>query len=193
MTKRLPLVLLTLALLAAACGGDDGGSSSSDNNNTTSSSAGGVVETTAAPLPGELACEDLITVDEAAELFGEPAMLDIEASSGLTAGTGSCVFSSIEDPEDLEDLTSYLLQVQVYQSASYFAPEMIDPDAEHIEGIGNDAYVSEQLGVSTAFVDGDLVAFVTYSIIDLSGTGPDSWAQKDQVVDLLRLVHDRLT
>lgn len=47
--------------------------------------------------------------------------------------------------------------------------------------------------MSTAFVDGDLVGFVTYSVIDLSGEAPAASTKQDQVIGLLRIVHDRLT
>lgn len=190
MFKRLIIAIAALALLAAACGDDDSSSTTTPGSTT---GAGGEATTTAA-APGGFTCETLITVDEAATLFGEPATFDAESSEGIAGlDVGTCLYGSIEDENDLEDLTSHLLQVQVYRGAQYYAPEMVAPDAEHIEGIGDDAYLSAQLGVSTAFIDGDLVGFVSYSVIDLSGEAPDASTKRAQVIELLRLVHDRLT
>jgi hypothetical protein len=62
---------------------------------------------------------------------------------------------------------------------------------EPITGIGDEAFFSPQLGVSTGFRDGDVVAIVTFSVIG-DGSAPDALTKKDQVIDLLRLVHDRL-
>ena len=64
-------------------------------------------------------------------------------------------------------------------------------DVEPIEGIGDDAFFSPELGASTGFRDGDRVAFLTFSVIG-TGDAPDSITKKDQVIALLRLVHDRV-
>jgi hypothetical protein len=190
MLKRLIITIAALALLVAACGDDDSASTTAPGGTT---AAGGEATTTTAPSGG-FSCGTLVTVEEAAALFGEPAVFDAEASQDIAGvDAGSCVYSSIEDETDLEDLTSHLLQVQVYRGAEFYAPDMVAPDAEHIEGIGDDAYVSGQLGVSTAFIDGDLVGFVSYSVIDLSGEAPDASTKEDQVIELLRIIHDRLT
>jgi len=204
MFRRLIIAIAVLALLLTACGDDEvsptttpGGTTGAGGEVTTSAggtTGAGEETTTTAVAAGEITCATLVTLDEAAALFGEPAMFDAEASqdiAGLDAGT--CVYSSIEDEADLEDMTSHLLQVQVYRGAEFYAPDMVAPDAQPIEGIGEDAYVSEQLGVSTGFVDGDLVGFVTYSVIDLSGEAPEASTKQAQVIELLRLMHDRLT
>jgi hypothetical protein len=202
MFRRFIIAIATLALLATACGDDASvfttgpGGAGNESISTTASGgttgAGGEATTTAAS--GDFTCATLVTLDEAAALFGEPAMFDAEASQDLSGlGAGTCVYSSIEDENNLEDMTSLLLQVQVYRGAEFYQPDVVAPDAEPIEGIGDNAYVSQQLGVSTGFVDGDLVGFVTYSVIDLSGEAPTASTRQDQVIELLRLVHDRLT
>jgi hypothetical protein len=79
----------------------------------------------------------------------------------------------------------------VYRGEEYYAPEISFDEVETIEGIGDDAFFSPQLGVSTGFRDGDRVAFVTFSVIGM-GDAPDSITKKDQVIAILRLVHDRV-
>jgi hypothetical protein len=133
-----------------------------------------------------------MSLDDVAALFGEPAVFDAESSEEEpAAGTVSCVWSSEESPDDLEDLQVQLFQIQVYRGAEYYAPEISFGEFEEIEGIGDAAFFSPQLGVSTGFKDGDRVAFVTFSVIGM-GDAPDSITKKDQVIALLRLVHDRV-
>jgi len=203
MRKRLIITIALLALLAAACGDDDVFSSTSPestgggNEEPTTTAAEGTTgpagEVTTTAASGEISCATLVTLDEAEALFGEPAVIDPEMSREIAGvGAGVCVYSSIEDPNNLQDVTSHLLQVMVYQGAVYYSPDMYG-ETQPVEGIGDEAFVSEQLGVSTGFRDGELVGFVTYSVVDLSGTGPNAADRQDQVIDLLRLVHDRLT
>ena len=202
MPKHLITTIALLALLVAACGDDDVFSSISpgstagggeDSTTVAEGTTGAAGETTTNAASGEVACGSLVTLDEAEALFGEPAMFDTEMSQEIAGvGAGICVFSSVEDPDNLNDLTSHLLQVQVYQGAVYYSPEMYG-ETQPIEGIGDEAFVSSQLGVSTGFRDGELVGLVSYSIIDMSGEAPDAAGRQDQVVELLRLVHDRLT
>lgn len=207
MTKRLLITIACLGLLLACCGDDDvfsgGGPGGSEEATTTeagevpttagegTTGAGGESTTTAGS--GEANCASLVTLDEATALFGEPAVFDAESSREIAGvGGGICVYTTIEDPNNLEDLTSHLLQVLVYQGAAYYSTDMYG-ETWPIEGIGDEAFVSEQLGVSTGFRDGELVGLISYSIIDLSGTAPEASSRQDQVIELLRLVHDRLT
>jgi hypothetical protein len=180
MRTRLVICLLALTLLAAACGDDDAGPATTSGAGTTTSAGSGE----------GLSCAALMSLDDVAALFGEPAVFDAEASEDSGEDTASCVWSSVESPDDLEDLQVQLFQIQVYRGEEYYAPEMGYEDIEPIEGIGDDAFFSPQLGVSTGFRDGDRVAFVTFSVIG-TGDAPDSITKKDQVIAILRLVHDR--
>jgi len=191
MHKRLIIALAVLALAVASCGDDDAGTTTGAGGTT---GAGETTTNDAATTAaaGGLSCDGLLSLDDVATLFGEPADLDEEASEeGAGLDTVSCVWSSIEDPDDLEDLQVQLFQVQVYRGEQYYAPDIAFEEVEPIAGIGDDAFFSPQLGVSTGFKDGDRVAFVTFSVIGM-GDAPDSITKKDQVIDLLRLVHDRV-
>lgn len=179
MRTRLTIALIALALLAAACGGDDAAPTTTAGGATTAGSGEG------------LSCAAIMSLDDVAALFGEPAVFDAEASEESDGDTASCVWSSVESEDDLEDLQVQLFQVQVYRGAEYYAPEIGYEDIEPIEGIGDDAFFSPQLGVSTGFRAGDRVAFVTFSVIGM-GDAPDSITKKDQVIAILRLVHDRV-
>lgn len=179
MRTRSIITFIALVVFAAACGGD------ADRPTATAG------ETTTAAASGDgLSCAALMSLDDVAALFGEPAVFDAEASEEPGEDTVSCVWSSVENPDDLEDLQVQLFQIQVYRGEAYYAPEVGYEEIEPIEGIGDDAFFSPQLGVSTGFKDGDRVAFVTFSVIGM-GDSPDSITKKDQVIALLRLVHER--
>jgi hypothetical protein len=178
MRARLIIALSLLALVAAACGDDAAGTSTTAAGQTTTTGSGG------GPT-----CASLMSPDDVAALFGEPAVFDTERSEeDPAAGTVNCVWSSVESEGDLQ---VQLFQIQVYPSADYSAVETAYAPVEPIAGIGDQAFFSPMLGVSTGFKDGDLVAIVTFSVIG-DGSAPEPITKKDQVIDLLRLVHDRL-
>jgi len=177
-----------MGLIAAACGDDQSRQTSTTAGQATTTTGAEATTTLAAE---ELSCDSLLSLDDVAALFGEPAVFDAEQSEDVAGRDEiACVWTSIESPDDLEDLQSQLFQIQVYRGEDFYAPEFYE-DPEPIAGIGDDAFVSPQLGVSTAYIEGDRVVLLTFSVIG-AGDAPDSITKKDQVVDLLRLVHDRL-
>lgn len=190
MHKRLIIALAVLALAVASCGDDDAGTTTGAGGTTGAGETTTTNDAATTAAAGGLSCDGLLSLDDVAALFGEPADLDEEASEE-EADTLSCVWSSVESPDDFEDLQVQLFQVQVYRGEEYYAPDVMYEDAEAISGIGDAAFFSPQLGASAGFKDGDRVAFVTFSVIGM-GDAPDSITKKDQVIDLLRLVHDRV-
>jgi hypothetical protein len=180
MRKRLIIALAVLAVAAAACGGDDEAATTTGADGTTTAAS------------GDLSCDSLLALDDVAALFGEPAVFDAESSDESTGPSSiSCVWASVESADDLEDLQTQLFQIQVYRGEEYYNPEIAYEDYETLEGIGDDAFFSPQLGVSTGFKDEGWAVFVTFSVIG-TGDAPDSITKKDQVIALLRLVHDRV-
>ena len=146
MRTRLIIALALLALVAAACGDDDAGT----RHDLRRGRRPPPDPVKACPAP------TLMSLDDVAALFGEPAVFDAgELRGSSAADTVSCVWSSVESADDLEDLQVQLFQIQVYRGAEYYAPEIGYEDVEPIEGIGDDAFFSPQLGVSTGFRDGD--------------------------------------
>jgi len=174
MPRRLIVALAILALLAAACGADQAAPTTA-----------GATATTSAPDEGP-SCDALLSPDDVAALFGEPAGFDAETSEE-TEDTLNCVWQSV--PASVDEQRQ-VFQIQVYQGEDYYVAELLE-DAEPIEGIGDEAYFSPELGVSVGFREGDEVVMITYSVLG-SGEVLDPLTRKDQVIALLRLVHDRL-
>ena len=201
MHTRSVLALLALVLVVAACGGGDGtteaapGTTAAAGASTTAPTAATTEASTTAGGGGDAlpACDSLVGLDEAAALFDEPAEFDTEESQA-PAGLGAsiCVWTSTEDPDDLEDLQVQLLQVQVYRGAEFYAPEMIYEDLEQLDGIGDEAHVAGDPRVSAGFLEGDLAVFVDFTVI-FPQEAPEAITKRDQVVELLRLVHDRIS
>jgi hypothetical protein len=208
MNVRTAPILLVLILTATACGGSDGTgdaaptttAAASTTPSTSAPTTGSTPAVTAAPSTtaggadtGLPACDSLLGVDEAAELFGEPAEFDAEESQpppGIAAT--ACVWTSVEDPDDLEDLQVQLVQVHVYRGAQFYAPEATYDDVEQLDGIGDRAFVAGDSGVSAGFLDGEIAAFIDFTVI-FPQDAPEAITKRDQVVDLLRLVHERIS
>lgn len=211
--KRVALLCLTLLLVAAACGDDD----------TTATTAGTVPPdgaTTAAPAPSTTQappvtapagsgpsldaepaemCAELFSIAEVEALFEEPAAFDEDMGNGFDPSLGQilCSWTTVEDPDDMDDLAFETLVVQVYvgdpiAGANFFGnPEEIYEDVRHLEGIGDDAFVAGSLGLDTGFVDGDLAGFLSYTAFNIDDE--DFGAGEERVIEYLRMLHERLT
>lgn len=194
-------VLLTLGLFVISCGG---GSEESPTETATSAS----VETTivsergttpaAAPSSGEPAdqCEALFSLTELAALFGEAALLE-EATMDTELGQLVCRWSTIEDPEDLDDLAVEFITVQLYSGDPiagnlFYAPEMY-AESESLDGIGDAAYIAGDGNWTTGFLDGDVAGFFSYNDTDVGPSGPAPGITRDRAIELLTLFHDRAT
>lgn len=206
------VLLFPLALFAVACGGggDDNGSDNApadadgaDGEDSTDNGSNGDTGDSKEPSgnalkgsPGER-CPAIFSIDEVAALFGEDAIFEEnESSENDSLGQLHCVWSSVEDPDDSEDFQVHLLQVQVYSGdpidgAAFYSKELYE-DAEDVEGVGDEAYQVISGGVSMAFVDGKLSAFLDYSVIG-PGESPPAPEKADAVAELFRKLHDRVT
>jgi hypothetical protein len=206
------VLLFPLALFAVACGGggDDNGSDSApadangaDGNDTTGNGSNGDAEDSKEPSsnamkgsPGER-CPAIFSLDEVAALFGEEAVFEEdESSENESLGQLHCVWSSVEDPDDTEDFQVHLLQVQVYSGdpidgANFYSKDIYD-GAEDVEGVGDKAFQVISGGVSMAFVDGKLSAFLDYSVIG-PGESVPAPEKAGEVAELFRKLHDRVT
>ncbi len=212
--------VLCALLLLSACGGDD---NSSDGPTALSDSAAATDSTSSDSLPaapsdspsdttavttddptnGPGTCHDLFSDDEVATLFGEPAVLDIEdvldmAELNESIGLTRCAWETID--EDIDDLAGQVLTVQVYSGNPVPGENFYDPSiyegATEIDGIGEKAFVAGEqalfAGITSAFLDGDVAGFVSYAVIAL-GDSEQTIATEDQIIDLLRKLHDRAT
>gem|GEM_PF-6944160 len=219
-SRRLAGAAAGLALLSglAACGGSDGESAAAPGGapaaeapaagDSASSGAAGAPAagdagdgSTGSPAGGApSSCDDVLALDEAAALFGEPAMFDDSlASSDEALGQLVCVWSTVEDPGDADDLAVRSLTVQLYgggdvPAADFYAPELTYPDAEPLD-LGEEAYVDVRDdavdAVSVGWLDGDHVGLLSWSSVVMGEADDDPAAVRDAVVAVARTIHDR--
>ena len=140
------------------------------------------------------ACHDLFSDDEVSELFSEPAVLDSEETTDSIGGL-VCAWGTIEDPENIADTAAQVLTVQVYSGdpvpgANFYETSFYE-NVREIDGIGEEAFVTDLPGVSTGFLDGDVAGFVSYSAI-VFGDSDQVEASEEQVIEFLRKLHERV-
>jgi hypothetical protein len=136
-------------------------------------------------------CEDLVSLEEASELFGAEAQFSTEGDMGEIGGaTLSCVYET--PPSDDLESVDHLLQVRVWPGEQYYDPDLIEPDHEDLADLGDDAFVEATGSVDAGYIEGDTVVFISYTVIDLSASEPQAPAKKDDVVAMLRTIHERM-
>lgn len=167
--------LLGAALLVAGCGddgngGDNGPTAGADELDETAGACG------------------LLTVDEVSELFGRQAA--VTPVEGAPQPSTSCSWTAESDGEDP---TSWQLQLQAYEGSEFFDPNVWGDDPQPIDDLGDEAFVvdgGDLRGVTAAYREGGKSVLLGYTVV-LGEDAPDPSAQQDQVVDLLRRVHER--
>ncbi|MFP3900561.1 MAG: hypothetical protein ACLFXM_06875 [Acidimicrobiia bacterium] len=166
--------LLGAALLFGGCGddggGDDGPTAGADEPDETAGACG------------------LLTVDEVSELFGRHAA--VTPVEGAPQPSTSCSWTAESDGEDP---TSWQLQLQAYEGSEFFDADVWGDDPQPIDDLGDEAFVvdgGDLRGVTAAYREGDKSVIVGYTIV-LGEDAPDPAAQQDEVVELLRKVHER--
>jgi predicted small secreted protein len=183
-TVRTACALLVASLTLAACsGGDGGGDDASSDTSATASEAGGT--------GGESPACRLLTADEVGDLFGEPAsVVPADQDVPVAGGSESCLW---EASVDGQSPTIYQLQLSVFTGSDAFDPQAWGDDPEAVEGLGDEAFLvrSGVLGTTAGYRTGDRSVFLSYAI-PFGEDAPDSAAQADEVVDLLRIVDERL-
>ena len=183
-------MLLSASLALASCsggGGDDAGADhrgeqSADTSETT------VTGGTASESP---ACR-LLSTDEVGDLFGEPAaVVPADRDVPVVGGSDSCLWEASVD--DGQSPTIYQLQLSVFTGSGAFDPGAWGEDPETVDGLGDEAFLVRTgvLGTTAGYRAGDRSVFLSYAI-PLGEDPPDSAAQADEVVELLRTVDTRL-
>jgi hypothetical protein len=183
-------VLLVASLALAACSGDSGGDddASADTSATTGTAETGSAGGGASESP---ACR-LLTTDEVGDLFGEPAtVVPADRDVPVAGGSDSCLWEASVD--DDRSPTIYQLQLSVFTGNDAFDPEAWGEDPEPVDGLGDEAFLVRAgvLGTTAGYRAGNRSVFLSYAI-PLGEDAPDSAAQADQVVELLRTVDARL-
>jgi hypothetical protein len=186
------LVVASLALAGCSGGGDDaevdgggeGPAGTGDANTTaeTDSTGGAANESPACGL---------LTTDEVGELFGEPAtVVPADQDVPLAGGSESCLWEASVD--EGRSPTIYQLQLSVFTGGA-FDPQAWGENPEIVGGLGDEAFLVRAgvLGTTAGYRAGDRSVFLSYAI-PLGEDAPDSAAQADEVVELLRTVDTRL-
>ncbi len=132
---------------------------------------------------------------EIEELFAEPAMVTHETDDRF--GLLMCTWETIEDPEATEDFAYKLLIIQLYAGAEIPASSFFDPSiheaAVMIDGIGDLAYSSSADASDFNFVDGSVGGSLTYVEADLGDFDAPKLRSRDDIEQLFRTFHDRVT
>jgi hypothetical protein len=189
-TARTACAVLVALLALAACSGDGGGGDGSDDEASSATSATGATPD-AGGTGGESPACRLLTADEVGDLFGEPAnVVPADQDVPVAGGSESCLW---EASVDGQSPTIYQLQLSVFTGSDAFDPQAWGDDPEAVEGLGDEAFLvrSGVLGTTAGYRAGDRSVFLSYAI-PLGESAPDSAAQADEVVDLLRMVDERL-
>jgi Protein of unknown function (DUF3558) len=189
-TARTACAVLVALLALAACSGDGGGGDGSDDEASSATTATGATPD-AGGTGGESPACRLLTADEVGDLFGEPAnVVPADQDVPVAGGSESCLW---EASVDGQSPTIYQLQLSVFTGSDAFDPQAWGDDPEAVEGLGDEAFLvrSGVLGTTAGYRAGDRSVFLSYAI-PLGESAPDSAAQADEVVDLLRMVDERL-
>ncbi len=200
---RLGALFVAVGLLAAGCGGDGDGDAATtrpDSQATTVAPGAGATTTQAEDDGGAVAsgsaaerCQALFTVSEMADLFGEEAILD-EAEIEESLGSLTCVWSTVEDPNDATDLSYDLLILQLYGGDPIPGENFFDasfyPDAEPVDGIGDQAFLEAVTpnNLSVHFLDDGVYGTISYTE---AGSDSPAGLTDAQAIDLLEAFHDR--
>jgi hypothetical protein len=178
-TVALLLVGIVVGVVTLAGCGSDGGSSGDPGTSGTTAGADGTVSSDGAPSID--VCE-IVTAEDAAELFDAPATREDPAGSeALVAGV--CIYGGAED----ELTTRNLLQLRVYDGEQFFG-EAIFPDAEDLD-IGDESFVAVNEAAHTVdvqFVQDGKTGTVNYN----TGSGIDVAARRDEVVAIAQQLAD---
>lgn len=183
------MLIASLALAACTGDGSDGGADEASSDTT---ATGATSAADGANAGNESPACRLLTTDEVSDLFREPArVVPADQDVAVAGGSESCLWEA--SVEDGQSPTIYQLQLSVFTGSDTFDPQAWGDDPEAVEGLGDEAFVvrSGVLGTTAGYRAGDRSVFLSYAI-PLGEDAPDSAAQADEVVDLLRIVDERL-
>ena len=140
-------------------------------------------------------CDAIFSMAEVEEFFAEPVELTEETNDSL--GQLVCTWESIEDPDDMEDLAFKVMTVQFYSGSPIDASAFFDPSifesVTTIEGVGDLAYSSDLMGTDFYFYDDPVGGSLAYSELDMGDTEAPKLHTREEVEQLFRTFHDRVT
>jgi hypothetical protein len=179
---RARTVLAAALLAAAACGGGGGGGGEGDDDEAAREITTTTTEAAAVDNP---TC-DLLALDSVSDLFGEEA--EVVPAAGAGSGLWQAEAGGRSEP------VLYQLQLSVYEGGGPFDPAAWGGEPEPLTGVGDEGFLVREggtLGTTAGYRDAARSVVLSYGIL-LSPEAPDPAAQADEVVDLLRNVHDAL-
>ncbi len=187
------LAAITIPALAlAACGGDDDDAKAANDAISKAVKQGNISDgkDAAGDLPNPCA---LVTVDDAAKLFGEPAQ-KAKDSSPVPLGV-SCLYEAAD--AGANDQVGHLLQVHAYDGEQFYGADTFD-DEQTIDDLGDKAFVrtgSGAQGVDVQFVKAGTTVTISYSTVNIGvaeADQVDAADHRDDVVALARRAADRV-
>lgn len=143
----------------------------------------------------DLTCDDIFTMTEMEEWFGEPVELTEETTASI--GQLLCTWETIEDLDDLEDLAVSLLLAQVFSgdpvpAASFVDPDIFD-DVTMIDGVGDLAFVTGTDGGSYYVLDEPVAGVLSFTEINMGDADAEPMHTAAELDELFRLFHLRIT
>ena len=206
-------VLVLIAI--TACGGSDNATSANDQPSSSEPAASqGVPATddgadaaevddapattnepaTAGVSGGDLMCDDIFSSAEMAEWFGEPAEMTQEATESL--GQLVCVWETIEDLEDLDDLAVSIVTGQVFSGDPIPAANFIDPDifeeVTMLDGLGDVAFYTGETGGGYYFFDDPVAGTLNLTDLDFGDSDAPALHTSEELEALFRTFHARV-
>lgn len=206
-------VLVFIAI--TACGGSDNATSANDQPSSSEPAASqgvpatddgaDVAEVDDAPATdtpetvgvsgGELMCDDIFSSAEMAEWFGEPAEMTQETTESL--GQLVCVWETIEDLEDLDDLAVSIVTGQVFSGDPIPAANFIDPDifeeVTMLDGLGDVAFYTGETGGGYYFFDDPVAGTLNLTDLDFGDSDAPALHTSEELEALFRTFHARVT
>ena len=139
---------------------------------------------------GSAACR-LLTTEEVSGLFGQPAQaVPADGDTPAVRGSESCLWEATVDGANP---TVHQLQLSVFAGDEAFDPSAWGGDPEAVPDLGDEAFLvpSGLLGTTAGYRDGERTVILSHAV-PLGDDPPGTATQPDQVLELLRAVHDRL-
>ncbi len=179
-------------LVLTACGGDDDDAKAANDAIRKAVKQGNISDGNGAAgdLPNPCA---LVTVDDAAQLFGEPAQ-KAKDSSPVPLGV-SCLYEAAD--AGANDQVGHLLQVHAYDGEQFYGADTFD-DERSIDDLGDKAFVrtgTGAQGVDVQFVKAGTTVTISYSTVNIGvaeADQVDAADHPDDVVALARRAADRV-
>lgn len=147
------------------------------------------------PSGGDLTCDDIFSLTEMDEWFGEPAEMTEETTESI--GQLVCTWQTIEDPDDVDDLAVALVIAQVYSGDPVPAENFIDPDifddVTMLDGFGDVAFVTDEIGDGFYFYDDPVAGTLSFADMNLGDPDAPELHTFDKRQELFRTFHERVT